>query len=431
MLTKDFVSHVFLELEKIRKLPSIAIDYRNDPFIKCESQFSIGALEELLKCYEGSNEEATEENLGDFIQFLSERWRKNSHNDASYLHTPTTLANRACLLLATQLAQFIGKHPYELIMPTVNFKNSKWSRNGSFFDLKLQEMILLDDEATLIEVMYYIELIDSPQSKTINKFSNLEQLRIMSHSSQMHDYFMAHLANQDVVPYKNILSEAIKRDDYHVESNYREKSTPSLVRAIFPYIKNRNQLISVMTDYFPKIKWQEFLANIINEDFLRVMFNLNIEELIENDKKDFESVLSKRAATELNKVLQNPITHDRNFCALLFCLLEVYSRQRKDGDDFHSTSSYFMSFIPISLSYDKAYKLKACEGLKKFLLEEDQSIIDLEHFLAKESSYTPYAGAMKYGMLGSLLQHVKIFRKERSAGQEKRITLRMNNILSS
>lgn len=402
------------------KLASYSQDTKEYEFyVKLESNISFNALQQVLKNILNSEEKDTLKLLEPLMTFYADRWDHIKKTDAIYPHTPNTRINLASLMVARSISTLSGKHPYEILMPTLQCKNYYFQGKGNLGCLELHDFILGDDGNPIgvLESLMMNEnqkKSDRNQSKVFykkeanngqtKKMTCLEQLRLVNHSDYVQDYCLMLNGCENINIYKNKLFDAFAKKDYVVTASYGKDGTRNLKKSLFKDVKSAQELADLMITHLTnKKEWQHFLSSAPSEDLCRILLNIDSHELESKcaTPQEFEKALLEVADIELNKIVQKNlglVYTDEQIRARISCLLEIYKRARNIAPETRSNTGYYASYVMpswMSGSFNKSAKLNSCVVFGDFLMSDPpHPLNDLEGYLKERDLHKDHWGPL-------------------------------------
>lgn len=384
----DFVSMI------VNTLPLLPADNDNlDILIRVESQLAFNKLKLCLHKYSADETPLNLSHIKYFCGLLSDRWYYIKHTDACYPHNEQTRANRAYLTLAVHLCLEIKEQVYNILMPTVGAIFHVTSRdNLSCF--KLHEFAL-GDASMPIEIGRCLD--DAVKNKTSQLYhtgiynkplNESEKQRVIHHSKEAYDYYdaiqfyvQAGFINDLLMAHK-ILHEKLKSDDYAVTATYGQAGRKRLSKAVLSYIKNQTELIELMVK-LPQCEWKNFLKDMDYED----IFNLA------TNHDSFIKALQKQSAYKADDEKYNK--------ALLFCMVEIYKRERVRGNFYKNNwgylkslgQSYLGNYNKFIQSYTKEEQIAATECLQAFIMS-NRALKQINEYLDSDPPLAIHKGPL-------------------------------------
>lgn len=434
MLLKDYIDNLLARVNALLIVDGVEIQESSklDILVRVESLISckylLGKIRDCLGADTLRVTEANASSLNPLIECLAGRWSRVRLTDASYCHTPQSLASVAYLLVATEIAAITGKKPYDYLMPTVDASLYITSK-GTLHDLKLHEFIFADgsyprtsgllastsstkdltyneliqcDVGEPIEVLACLQNAASDSRRILHttckekkvKLNEADEERVSQHSAKWaFPYYIGIKASADTSELEVKLKDALNGDGYEVKSSYGAEGKRRLFKVIMSMCcSDRESLANLLAKVIPKNDWSAFL------DCFKMMMPLSqIKEL-------FQFTISLD-----DHRLYFP-SNDYN-AALLYSFTYWYKLDRESKPDF--TTSYaptLTCYMPTLVmkaynGFNRSEKLAAADVLLQYLSgKRDKSLVDFQDTVSLPLGVTKErrAAALKDGRLGEI-----------------------------
>lgn len=379
MLIKEFIAKVRGQLEALSEDGTdVSVP------VRLASQKRIKELGELFSRKEYSEDEVTLETLRPFCELLERHWQYIKNTNGVYCVYPENGANQACMILANELAPHVHKHPLELLIPTLK----------EIVDLLPHQFVLSDNNEYPIDVSKCLD--KAKENNTIVLYhtctdrsgiplSETERNRVINHSKDKYSLYYydaicyrfnrkmditAHLERS-----RQELFNAIKTREYKIKELYGEEGNQCSMANLLRDDKNRfimrHELISMMTNRLSKDEWQRCVDYISLDDLNQIIINNSF-----NNGGYLENLLKK-----------NTLKYDEEIYnrALIFCLLELYERQRNGEPEYKTLHGRYIGFYApwFTGCYPKSHELDVARMLKVFVIS-DRALSELSTCLQKE-----------------------------------------------
>lgn len=308
--------------------------------------------------------------LKPLCEHVDQYWRDIKKTASNYFRNPYSLANQSYFLIATFLSGYVKIDAWTLLMPSVP-SISRLKEASESEDFHLHQFILGDNER-LINVRDCLENAAKKKSTTLIYanvvLSEYEKEQVIHHSQAAKELYSAiqtHAVKKDERRVDLALDAFLKKirsKDYEVNLPKRIKIESDKQLSSFVFTRQEKLMdIANILIFTEKQQWITLLNTIADEDLLRVG-------------------LENKLLTEAVKT----INCDDSMCvkAALFCLAEIYWRNRDKQDKYTSSFGWLSDYTYRTVGgYSKDEKEAGVILFQTFLLDDDYQLTELDRYL--------------------------------------------------
>lgn len=389
-----------------------------------KAKLSFQKLLELLEEQAKNQEPLSPVTVMPFYQFLAMRWQKIQKTDSAYPMAPNIPINRACRLLAEQIAPVESKHPFSLLMPTVNFTR---------YPEKLHQIIISSNNRALhiVDCFQYLEKremklsrANSRQSRSLGRSNNSssdliildindEQL-ITSHSQLASNYANEIVLQRNLEETRAAFLKALDSDDYVVSASYGEDGKIRLLEVLLHNLHGPIAISTFLFMHVPKTEWIPFLELLDNDSLFSRILLIDLpgmRKASDNNDDAFKAEWQAKTEEQLLRLSNAKFSfkQDDELRALLICILMVYKTCRKESPEHKTSYGGFAGRLFGGLVPSREQKLEACDFYCNYILAEPKQSLDWEHlqkspgFAKHQASLTGSSVLPKIAALGDRL----------------------------
>lgn len=350
-----------------------------------EAKITFQKLLVLLEAQSLKQEPLTAETAKPFYQFLADRWEKIQQTDSAYPMAPQIPVNRACKLLAEQLASIESKHVFSLLMPTVHFDhypeklhqfiinttNKALPVAGCFQYLEKREV-----KSARVNSRHSRTLVrsDTSSSELILLDSDVELL-ITSHSPLAREYANEIVLQQNLEAKRTAFLTSLNSDDYMLSASYGENGKRRLLEVLIQDLRAPIAVSTFLYTHVPKSEWLAFLELLGTDTLFDRILIINLPQLrkdCEHNEDYFKKQWQAQTEAQLLDLsnAQFSFKHDDELRAFLICLLAVYKVCRKELPDHKTNYGKFAGMLFSNLVPTREQKLAACDYYCDYLLSD-------------------------------------------------------------
>lgn len=375
-----------------------------------ESRMAFRELLTLLEAQSANQEPVSATSVFPFYQFLAARWQFIQNTDSAYPIAPRLPINRACQLLAEQLAPVESKHRFSILMPTVVFEK---------FPEKLHQFIIsptLNKALMLTDCFKYLEKRDTTISRANSRSSRLsvkqetstditvltmhEEHLINTHSSLAAQYANAIILQRDLGISREVFLAALNSDDYEVIASYGEAGKMRLLDVLTKHIRSPIGLSEFLYSQLPKQEWMPFLELFDHKTLFKIILGIDLQLLqkaTENNDEAYKKLWQLQTDEQLMSLSRAnfQFKHEDELRALMICLMMVYRISRKEGPEFKSTLGGYVGSLFSSVAQSREQKIESCDVYCRFLLADPVfPLDDLTGYLKSHQLYQKHATSL-------------------------------------